>query len=51
MYTVHLALLRIIHNSTCIADIASFKLPSIRYFKTPPDNLGGVHISSEHQNY
>ena len=51
MSIVHLGTLGIIHNLQWIAAIDSFKLPSIRYFKTPPDNLGGVHISSEHQNY
>ena len=51
MYSGNLDTSEIIHDFQWIAAIDSFKLPSIRYFKTPPDNLGGVHISSEHQNY
>ena len=42
----HHDLLGTIHELTFIAAIDTFHLSIIRYFKTPPDNLGGVHISS-----
>jgi len=34
MYTVHLALLRTIHNSTCIADIESSEIKKAEPFLT-----------------
>ena len=32
MYTVHLGILGMVHNSTCIADIVSFHIQSIQAF-------------------